>query len=181
MSPGFTDEIWRPVVGWELFYEVSNHGRVKRVATTRGKIGGILRGNQTAGGYTSVCLCRYGSKKQYYVHSLVLEAFVGKRPANMEVCHGDGDRGNNQLHNLRWDTRKNNHADKIRHGTANRGEKNKTARLSESDVRDIRKKYVKGKFGVSGSGNASQLATEYGVSRSAIWSIVTKLNWRHVS
>jgi hypothetical protein len=51
------------------------------------------------------------------VHHLVLEAFVGPRPAGHEAAHGDGDKTNNALANLRWATPKENAADRYRHGT----------------------------------------------------------------
>jgi hypothetical protein len=58
------------------------------------------------------------------MHILVLEAFVGPRPAGMEGCHWDDDPTNNHLSNLRWDTRSANARDAVRNGR-NQG-KNKT-------------------------------------------------------
>jgi HNH endonuclease len=52
------------------------------------------------------------------VHHLVLEAFVGQRPAGFQGCDTDGDTKNNALSNLRWDTAEGNRADALRHGTA---------------------------------------------------------------
>lgn len=46
------------------------------------------------------------------IHKLVLEAFVGERPSGMQACHGNGDKTDNRLVNLRWDTVKANHRDK---------------------------------------------------------------------
>jgi hypothetical protein len=43
--------------------------------------------------------------------------FVGPAPEGMEGCHYNGDPTDNRLENLRWDTRKANVADAIRHGT----------------------------------------------------------------
>jgi HNH endonuclease len=51
------------------------------------------------------------------VHTLVLQAFVGPCPAGMEACHYDGDKANNKLGNLRWDTKRANELDAIRHRT----------------------------------------------------------------
>jgi hypothetical protein len=53
-----------------------------------------------------------------YVHRIVLESFVGECPPNMVCCHYDGNGANNDITNLRWGTRKENMADKKRHGTA---------------------------------------------------------------
>jgi len=71
-------------------------------------------------------------------HKLVMEAFVSIKPDGMECCHFDGNPQNNHLSNLRWDTSKNNHADKIRQGTTNRGENCDTAKLTLEQVKSIR-------------------------------------------
>jgi hypothetical protein len=54
---------------------------------------------------------------RYYAHYLVLTAFTGPRPAGCQAAHGDGDKLNNALGNLRWASPRENNADKIRHGT----------------------------------------------------------------
>lgn len=54
----------------------------------------------------------------YYVHDMVLAAFVGPKPAGLEVCHWNGIRGDNRLDNLRYDTRKANAQDRERHKRA---------------------------------------------------------------
>lgn len=67
-------------------------------------------------GYRIVSLPIEGvGKRTFNVHRLILEAFVGPCPEGMEACHNDGDRGNNRLNNLRWDTRSANMADRFRH------------------------------------------------------------------
>lgn len=69
--------------------------------------------------YLSVGLGRNNSTR---VHRIVAEAFLGPPPfPAAEVCHGDGNRHNNCASNLRWDTRSNNHRDKVKHGTHNWG------------------------------------------------------------
>lgn len=121
-------EEWRPVVGYEGLYEVSDLGRVKslprmtptRWGTSRFHPGGLLsvRSSPTTGYVrTTLVDARRGMKRYANVHSLVLEAFVGPRPNGMECCHRDGDRGNAALSNLRWDTRSANTKDAVAHGT----------------------------------------------------------------
>ncbi len=56
------------------------------------------------GGYFTVNLHAGGVKTCRYIHHLVLEAFVGPRPPGRICCHNDGDRLNNRVGNLRWDT-----------------------------------------------------------------------------
>ncbi|WP_194385339.1 NUMOD4 motif-containing HNH endonuclease [Microbacterium luteum] len=121
-------EEWRPVIGWEGIYEVSDHGRVRSVERTiphgsgfpMVRVSHVLRpGSLRKAGHQLVCLMDGvgGRKQSRYVHQLVLEAFVGPMPEGMEGCHYDGDPRNNRLENLRWDTHAGNMQDAVRHGT----------------------------------------------------------------
>lgn len=131
-----TPEEWRPVVGYEGQYEVSNHGRVKSLSRKvwNGRsfrsYGGRLKTlnkytppkgtqrNVTADNvHLYVKLHKDGKQKTAYVHTLVLEAFVGPKPPGMECCHNNGEAQDNRLENLRWDTPTSNSADMILHGT----------------------------------------------------------------
>jgi len=118
------EEEFRPVVGFEGRYEVSNLGRVRSLPHIQlgrnGKpikrLGRILRpGRHNKHGHVSVVLGR-GNTRQ--VHRLVLEAFVGPCPPGEETCHDpDPDPTNNRLDNLRWGTRSDNINDAVGHGT----------------------------------------------------------------
>ena len=120
-------EEWRPVVGFEGFYEVSNLGIVKGVTRIIECSNGTMKtikGKQrkpsvNERGYLSVPLYQDNRPKNKFVHSLVLEAFVGPCPVGLEGCHNDGNPANNTLENLRWDTPSNNQLDRITHGTHN--------------------------------------------------------------
>ena len=120
-----THEEWRPVVGWDEIYEVSNHGRVRsksRYVRSRGSgkrlVPGRIRKLQThKQGYRMVSLRQDGTQSFRLVHQLVLEAFIGPRPGGMVACHNDGDPTNNHVDNLRWDTQSANLHDAVRHGT----------------------------------------------------------------
>ena len=111
MKPKIQEE-WRPVVGYEGRYEVSNLGEVRSLPRTMkarhgGKPGGyhmkgkILKKNDSPNGYYFVPL---GKGKSGFVHRLVLEAFV-PNPENKPCCdHIDANRHNNRVDNLRWAT-----------------------------------------------------------------------------
>lgn len=105
-----------------------------------------------------------------YVAIAVLTAFKGPCPPGRECCHGDGDKRNNTLKNLRWDTRKNNHADKVVHGTTNRGERSPTAKLKASDVRRIRIDARK----------HTVIAAQFNVSPTLVYRIKNLKAWKHV-
>ncbi len=109
-------EIWKPIPGFEDRYEVSNQGRVRSIdrrvrlvahgkETTRLARGRLLRPGLCRSGHLSVALGKGNSR---LVHQLVLEAFVGPRPARQEVLHLNHNPKDNQLSNLRYGTRSEN-------------------------------------------------------------------------
>lgn len=108
-------EAWKPVPGWEMYYEVSDHGRVRRIAGGRGSRRGIKK-NTISNGRAVVSLNRPGVQETALVHRLVMEAFIGPCPDGMECCHNDGNSLNNWLVNLRWDTKQANAVDRVRDG-----------------------------------------------------------------
>lgn len=111
-------EEWRPVVGWERHYRVSNLGRVYSLH----QFGRLTIGMEVAGGYRVIKLRSEGRKAHKAIHCLVLEAFVGPRPGpNYQGCHNDGNPSNSRLDNLRWDTVAANQADRKKHGRRNGG------------------------------------------------------------
>lgn len=114
-------ESWKPVVGYEGIYEVSDLGRIRSLARLdsrgRRRSAKIRALSRQKSGHLTVGLCRSGAKKSAGVHRLVLEAFVGPCPPGMEACHWNDIPDDNRLENLRWDTRSANAADSVRNGT----------------------------------------------------------------
>jgi hypothetical protein len=106
------------------------------------------------------------------VHRLVLSAFAGPCPEGMEACHYNGNPADNRLCNLRWDTRKANHADKVRHGRSARGERNFLAKLTTSDVQRIRDMNRNGVLG-------KDIARHFRVTPANISSILKGKTWNH--
>lgn len=104
-------EIWKEVVGYEEYYEVSNEGNVRskdRWINNNGTIefrkGRKLK--QTINrGYKQICLCVNCEAYTAKVHRLVAEAFVPNPDNKPEVDHINGDRGDNRAENLRWSTK----------------------------------------------------------------------------
>lgn len=116
-------------------------------------------------------LCRSGKVFKRFAHHLVLEAFVGPRPAGMECCHfPDRDPSSNKLSNLRWDTKLANAADKRAHGTHPSGERNGNAELTAADVTAIRTDLAAGR-------SRKAIAEEYGVGRTTIDALATGETW----
>lgn len=167
-------EVWRDIVGFENWYQVSNLGRVRNLRYRSGKKllfrsePRILKPSKNEG-YWRVSL----GGKCYLVHTLVLRAFVGPAPKGYEAAHLDGDRANARLNNLKWVTRKENHAHKWIHGTQQAGEQGTAAKLTTNDVLQIRELRSQG-------AKLMELAIRFGVSEVGISQIVNRKTWKHV-
>lgn len=104
-------EVWRPVVGYEEYYEVSNQGHVRSLPRlVRGRGGkpcqrpGRIRKPvyNKSNGYYAMFLCGKDFKKCEYVHRIVANAFL-KRPAGENVVnHINEDKTDNRAENLEW-------------------------------------------------------------------------------
>ena len=110
MVENLEGEIWKPVVGYEGKYEVSNLGRVKSVKFGRwGKEDGLRKLMKDKDGYYIVSLIKNGKVKNFFVHRLVYNSFVGKLPAfdfkakgneRLEINHKNEIKTDNRLENL---------------------------------------------------------------------------------
>lgn len=172
-------ENWEPIDGW-TGYEVSDQGRV-RSWKQRGKKRGqwivdrsreprILR-HDIRNGYPSVVLVSVESGRKWEsIHRLVLSAFVGPMPPSIHGAHGDGDKQNNYIRNLRWATAASNNADKVRHGTRQNGESARSAKLTWADAALIRERRSAGAL-------VRDVAKDFGVCRNTITNITTGRTW----
>lgn len=116
------NEKWRPVVGYEGQYEVSDLGRVRGLDRfVRSKSGGrrFVRGRllkptaRNQYGHLKVVL---SGQKARTIHSLVAEAFLGPRPPGMVTRHLNGVRTDNRAENLAYGTISQNHRDCYEYG-----------------------------------------------------------------
>lgn len=160
------DEVWKPVVGYEGWYSVSSQGRVRRdKGGIRGaRVGRILRPQLFGQSrYPGVVLARSADDHTpRYVHDLVAAAFIGPKPAGLEVNHKDTDKNNSRADNLEYETPKGNMNHAVRAGAIPTGEDSPLAKLSNADVAAIRARLD--------MGDVSQrvLADEYGVTQTLI-------------
>lgn len=152
---------WKAVPGWEGIYEVSNTGCVRSVERVvyfaDGRIrkypAAIRSAHADGFGYFKLTLKKHGRQERVLVHHLVASAWIGPRPPGFDVCHNDGDKTNNAVENLRYDTRAANRADSVRHGTAIRPSMRKLTDDQVAAIRELRGKLplteVAKKFGTS--------------------------------
>ena len=114
---------WRAVPGWEGFYEVSDRGEIRSLPRTDrlGRIhaGRVLRPliKSRQRPYRHVSLALGAKREDMKIHTAVLLAFVGPRPADSVARHLDGDLTNNAARNLAWGTQSENVRDAVAHGT----------------------------------------------------------------
>lgn len=100
-------EQWLPVAGWEGFYSVSSHGRIRRdrFVDSRGRRtrGGFLAPVMVKPGYYQVTLCGNGKRQKQWVHRLVAEAFLTKPDGyRIQVNHKNAIKADNRLENIEW-------------------------------------------------------------------------------
>jgi len=105
-------EEWRPVLGWEGIYRVSDLGRALSVRS-----GQLLTLTVAGNGYFVVTLSWKGVDVKRTIHSMVAEAFIGIRPDGTEVRHKNGTRLDCRAENIHYGTSTENSQDSIRHGT----------------------------------------------------------------
>lgn len=200
----YSNEEWRPVVGWNGIYEVSDCGRVRRSFDARRPTRGpfVLQGTTNRFGYVWVTL-QYKSEKRLemrFIHVLAAEAFIGPKPEGCEVNHKDGVKSHNHLWNLEWVTPKENQQHAVAAGLYLRGdrhprrtnpkawenvkwhtacpkttgEKNGCAKLTDAQARDIKIAYK------NGGTTQYQLAQRYNVTKGAITHLCAGITWKHI-
>lgn len=124
-------ENWKPVLGYEGLYEVSDGGRVRSLERdtpfNKSDTGPTVRHVPARTlkllkrkDYMYPYVILYGAKrprtpKFFCVHVLVLNAFRGPKPDGLICCHNNGDPLDNRLANLRWDTYSSNARDTLTH------------------------------------------------------------------
>ena len=165
-----------PVKGYEGLYEVDSMGNVYSCVQTSSRRKGKLKPCNRSNHYLYVNLYKDGKATKYFVHRLVAEAFIPNPDGLPEVNHINCDKYDDRVENLEWCDRMQNLIHSYEHGLKRRGESHGMHKLTEDEVLNIRKEYVKG----DREHSLHALAEKYGVSYCTIQAIVKGRLWSYL-
>lgn len=181
------NEEWRPVAGYEGYYEVSNTGRVRSLErTAQWTLKGLPRYRPIRTRLLKPTiwnkkrirfnLSLNGKRRMKFAHRLVCEAFLNNPNLLPEVNHLDGNPLNNRVDNLEWCNRRHNHNHAVINGLlgfkVQPGEQHGRSRLTNEDVIQIRT--------LSEIVTASELAKKFHVSDGCVRDVIQRRTWKHL-
>lgn len=176
-------EIWCDIDGFIGIYQVSNLGRIKRIAcVTKTKNGKqyfnaerLMNLVPDRKGYIRVQLRLNSSSKYYSVHRFVAKHFI-PNPNNLpEVNHLLGIKADNRASQLEWCTRSHNkmHSYQILGEIKRNGIRNGNSKLSADKIKLIKGEYSKGL-------SFKELGEKFGISHTHAWRILKGKTWAHL-
>ncbi len=181
-------EEWRVAKRFPM-YLVSNLGNVKHISNHRNPNNKTLKPWKERAGYLVLKIrspLKHRAKKAINVriHTLVAEAFLGKRPkGKSHVNHKDCNKANNYADNLEYTTPLENNHHAHRNGRYPKvdvaGDKNPNRKLSSEDVKTIRKQ-TKGLSAKRKYGLVAKLIEKYKVHSSTMSRVINKKGWKNI-
>jgi hypothetical protein len=167
-------EKWETIKEYNDIYEISNKGQVRRVIPSRWAKAKILSPGISKRGVKNITLSKNAVKHKYLVHRLVALYFLGQPPKNKrQINHKNGNPSDNVANNLEWCSPKENVQHGIKTGLIKIiGADHWKSRLSEKDIKEIRKIYKTGQI------SQTELGRRYKVTQANIWSIVNNKRWK---
>lgn len=167
-------EIWKPVVGYEGIYEVSDAGRVRRIVDKQAaRAGHVMLTKIISTGYRALSLARDGVQRRYRISILVARAFLGLPPEGHCINHKSGVKTDDRLSNLEYVTHARNTQHAFETGLNRRGVDRGWSKLNETAVVEIRRL---SRAGVT----QDRIARKFGVCRGTILDVLRGISWKHV-
>ena len=160
----------KQIKGFEDYY-VDTEGRVWTNKSGEMK---ERKPKKTKKGYLQIGLWKNNKQKTAKVHRLVAMTFLDNPENYEQVNHKNGIKTDNRLENLEWCSPSQNIEHALTEHLFSKGSKHYKSVFTEQDVLDIIKRLEKGERQID-------IAREYKVSRSAIWGIKYKINWKHLN
>lgn len=169
-------EIWKDVVGYEEYFQVSNTGKIfskrsnKELKLHTNKKGYKVFATKFGG--------REGGNKAFRVHILVAQSFIDNPENKPTVNHIDGNKSNNHVDNLEWATNKEQMEHAVENGlnNFNEGVDCYNSRFTEDDIKYIRNIHIPRHPLYS----ARALARQFDVHHSVIGEIVRNVTYKNV-
>jgi NUMOD4 motif/HNH endonuclease len=166
-------EEWKDVIGYEGRYQVSNLGRVKSFANSKER---ILKPGTNNKGYLYVGLWKNSKAKNFLVHRLVAMHFI-PNPLNKEqVNHSDGDKRNNFVSNLEWNSFRENYNHALRNKLMPEDRHGSSRLFTDEEVRTYRRLYLKDKKEFS----AKNIALYINANHKTLNQIIRGKTYKHV-
>ena len=160
-------EIWKWIADFPA-YEVSDLGRVRRIATGR-----ILKAHGRP--YLNVKFSVNGIYFVRSVHRLVAKAFLKSDSIRQQTNHKNGVKSDNRSSNLEWATNSENQRHAYKNGLREsmKGQRHPMAKLSTHLVTEIKREFASGK-------RPAQVAATLGIDVKAIYDISCGKTWKHI-
>ncbi|AZA49777.1 hypothetical protein EG346_17025 [Chryseobacterium carnipullorum] len=179
------EEIWKDVQEFENNYQISNFGRLRSIAR---KINSsiqpcgyrinkprIILPQDNGKGYQQYYVKFNNVRVMKYAHRLVAKYFLDNPYGKLEVNHIDGNKANNHVSNLEWNTLQENRDHAVNTNLMRKGERSYQAKLSEKNVLAIRRLFrINPKF------NKCQIAKKLNVRDTTIHKIINNQRWKHL-
>lgn len=154
------EESWKPVYGFEGFYEISDRPRIKRIKAGQGtKAECMKQGNRR--GYKEVRLCKNGKSSLHLVHRLVALSFIPNLENKPCVNHINGVKSDNRPENLEWVSYSENMEHSFNKGLHPKGNKHYNYKIPDEELGRVLDKSIPARI----------IAEEFGVSRGYVYDI----------
>lgn len=158
---------WREI---NADYIVSSDGQI---GSRKGRKLRMLRPDCDKQGYRTAAIYCNGKKSRPKVHQLVAEAFLGPKPTPAhQVNHKNGVKSDNMVGNLEWVTasQNNHHRYDVLGVKALRGGALPQTKLTEADVREIRRRCKAGEL-------YKIIAADHGITLAYVGEIANRKKW----
>jgi hypothetical protein len=174
-------EIWKPIPGWDGYYEISNLGNVMRCYRIVFKPrrlkykSQIIKPWKDRNGYLLVTLRRLDERRHMQVHRIVATVFIDNPDNKPQINHNDCNKTNNIYSNLQWVTQNENMKHASDNGLLAIGERNKSSKLNTDNVLKIKELIKCGT-------RVMDVHKEFSfVTPSAIRNIKNNITWKHLA
>ena len=166
-------EFWAGIDNtYKEHYQISTFGRIKSLKKCHEK---ILKPFVDKDGYLSIALSKDGKVRKFKVHRLVAQAFIPNPDGKPQINHRDGNKMNNHVDNLEWNTDRENNLHAIKTGLRPY-QRNDNRALTDEQVAWCRKVHIPfdNEFG------STALAKKFGISQPAMNAILHGKTYKDV-